>query len=87
MLPTENQCNGISGLDCCYTPPVTVSKMSTDQNGNSSSKSCLSHKLAVMKPQASLELLPPMPSGLEPMKHQLAGHKFGHIDNSDLYGM
>lgn len=84
MLPGVAQCNGVSidTLSKC-------SKMSAaaDENGNSKvcPKVCRITK-ALRKPQASLDLLPPMPEGLEPLKHQLAGHKFGHIDNSDLYG-
>ena len=30
--------------------------------------------------------LPPMPAGLEPLKHQLGGHKFGDKANSVVYG-
>ena len=78
MLPSVAQYNGVSvdNLDKCSKVP------SADENGNS--KVCIAK--ALLKHQASLELLPPMPKGLEPLKHQLAGHKFGHIDNSDLYG-
>ena len=30
--------------------------------------------------------LPPLPEGLEPLGHQLAGHKFGDKANAHLYG-